>query len=75
MEPLSAVFMVFGMVLLAISWLLLLQLAFARDYSWGMFALLLPPLAYFYGLFRWDTAREPILMSVLGWVFIFIALA
>ncbi len=74
MEPLSAVCLVIGVVLLVISWLLLLQVSFDSDYSWGLATLFLPPLAYLYGLFRWNRAGEAILVSLVGWVLVLLAL-
>lgn len=70
MEPLSAVCLVVGWVLLVASWLLLLQMAFSDEYSWGLCALFLPPVAYCFGLFHWRTAKEPMLMALLGWLLV-----
>ncbi len=70
MEPLSAAFMAFGVVLLVASWVLMLVVSFRNDYNWGLCTLFLPPLAYFYGLFSWEKAKEPISLSVLGWILI-----
>lgn len=73
MEPLSATFTTFGVILLACSWLLLLKESFDDDFTWGLCTLFVPPLSYFYGLFAWDKAKEAIGLSVLGLVLIFIA--
>lgn len=73
MEPLSAVFWVFGLIALAMSWILLLIESFKHDYTWGLTTILLPPLAYFYALFRWNRSREIILIAITGWVCIFLA--
>ncbi len=73
MEPLSAIFTVFGIVFLTISWLLLLQVSFETDFNWGLATLFVPPLSYFYGLFAWEKAKESVGLAVLGWVLIFLA--
>ena len=66
MDPLAALFVTLGLFALAGSWILLLIRTSDEDFAWGMCSLLLPPLSYFYGLFRLDVAREPLLMAVAG---------
>lgn len=73
MEPGSAVLMTFGLATLLVSWILLLIAAFQDDYAWGIFAVLLPPVAYFYGLFRLDKAGQSILVAVVGWLLVWLA--
>ncbi|NIB39366.1 hypothetical protein HBA55_07205 [Pseudomaricurvus alkylphenolicus] len=73
MDPMSAMFMVAGLILLIGSWLIMINVSFQTDYSWGLCALFVPPIAYLYGLFRWPLAGESILMSILGWVMLFLA--
>ncbi len=73
MDPTSATLMTFGSILLAGSWMLLLKESFEADFTWGLSTLFLPPVAYFYGLFAWDKAKEAIIMSVMGWVLIALA--
>ena len=73
MEPLSAVFWVFGLVLLVASWVLLLIESFKEDYSWGLATLFLPPLSYLYALFAVAKTREIIILALVGWVLIFLA--
>ena len=73
MDPVSAALQTFGAILLVGSWLLMLKESFDADYTWGLTTLFLPPLSYFYGLFAWDKAKEAILMSVMGWVLIFLS--
>ncbi len=75
MEPLAAVFWVFGLVLLVASWILMLIQSFNEDYTWGLATIFLPPLSYLYGLFVWPKAKEAIGLAVIGWVFVFLALA
>jgi hypothetical protein len=74
MEPGSAVLMTFGVAILLVSWILLLIAAWQDDYAWGIFAVLLPPVAYLYGLFRLDKAGQSILVAAVGWLLIYLAL-
>ncbi len=74
MDAPSAAMMVFGLAALLTSWVLLLIAAWREDYSWGLCATLLPPLAYLYALFRLDKAGESLLVAVVGWVLLFLAL-
>lgn len=73
MEPTSAVLLTFGIAILLVSWILLLIAAWRDDYAWGLFATLLPPVAYIYGLFRLEKAGQALLVAVVGWAFIILA--
>ncbi|MEQ8264792.1 hypothetical protein [Pseudohaliea sp.] len=66
MDAASAAMTTFGAALLLVSWVLMLITAWREDYAWGLFATLLPPLAYLYGLFRLDKAGQSIGLAVLG---------
>jgi len=66
MDAASAAMTTFGAALLLVSWVLMLITAWREDYAWGLFATLLPPLAYLYGLFRLDKAGQSIGVAVLG---------
>ncbi|MFT7287880.1 MAG: hypothetical protein ACI87W_001995 [Halieaceae bacterium] len=74
MEAGNAVLMTFGLATLLVSWILLLIAAWEEDYAWGIFAVLMPPVAYLYGLFRLDKAGQSLLVALVGWIFLFIAL-
>ena len=74
MDSGSAVLLTFGLATLLVSWILLLIVAWKEDYAWGLFALLLPPLAYLYGLFRLDKAGQSLLVAAAGLVMIWAAL-
>jgi hypothetical protein len=74
MEAGSAVLMTFGLAILLVSWILLLIAAWKDDYAWGIFAVLLPPVAYIYGLFRLEKAGQSILVAAVGWLLIYLAL-
>jgi uncharacterized membrane protein YqjE len=73
MEPSNAVLMTFGLAILLVSWILLLIAAFDDDYAWGIFAVLLPPVAYIYGLFRLEKAGQSILVAFVGCACLFFA--
>ena len=66
MEPLSATLITFAAVILLISWVLLIFTASNDDFTWGLCAVFLPPLAYLYGLFRWSDAGDSIKLALLG---------
>jgi hypothetical protein len=52
--------------------LLLIQ-SWKEDYAWGLCALILPPFAYLYGLFRLDKAGQSVLLAIVGLVLIAMA--
>jgi len=70
MESVHALLMTTGIVALVLSWILLLITSAREDFAWGLCTVLLPPLSYLYGLFRWHTARTPILFAIAGCVLI-----
>ena len=74
MDAGSAALLTFGLATLLVSWILLLIVAWQEDYAWGLFALLLPPLAYLYGLFRLDKAGQSLLVAAAGLIMIGAAL-
>jgi hypothetical protein len=51
---------------------LLLITAWREEYAWGMFALLLPPVAYGYALFRLDKAGSALGCALVGWILIWL---
>jgi hypothetical protein len=73
MEPGSAVLMTFGLATLLVSWILLLIAAFNDDYAWGIFAVLLPPVAYIYGFFRLEKAGQSLFVAAVGWILLWMA--
>lgn len=73
MEATSATLMTFGLTALFASWVLLLIVAWKADYAWGLCALLLPPLAYIYALFRMEQTGQSLLLALIGWVLIWMA--
>ncbi len=74
MDPLSASFMTFGVLLLVISWINLLILSFKSDYAWGLSTLFLPPISYLYSLFALEKAGSSVFLAGIGLVLIFLGL-
>jgi hypothetical protein len=72
MEASNAFLMVLGSAALMVSWILLLISSWKEDYAWGMFSFLLPPVGYFYGLFRLDRAGSALGVAILGWLLIWL---
>ncbi len=70
MEPVSATLITFGVILLAFSWFYLMFVSFEEDFSWGLCAIFLPPLAYLYACFNWSKTQSILLLAVLGWILI-----
>ncbi len=75
MEPLSAAYMMFGIVLLAASWVLLLIVSFREDYNWGLCTVFVPPLSYLYSFFSGEKAKESVGLAVLGCILLFLGLS
>jgi hypothetical protein len=73
MEATTATLMTFGLAALLASWVVLIIVAWQEDYAWGLFSVLLPPLAYLYALFRLDKAGQSILLAIVGMVLLFFA--
>lgn len=74
MDSGNAVLLTFGLATLLVSWILLLIVAWKEDYTWGLFALLLPPLAYLYSLLRLDKAGQSLMVAAAGLIMIWAAL-
>lgn len=74
MEPIHAFFLFTGIVSLLISWILMLIYSSREDFAWGLFTVVLPPVSYLYGLARWQKAKEPIIIAVIGCVLIWLAI-
>lgn len=74
MEPLTASFITFGVLLLIISWINLLILSFREDFTWGLSTLFVPPLSYAYSLFALDKAGASVALALIGWLLIFMGL-
>lgn len=71
MEASNALLMTLGAATLLVSWVMLLIVSWKEDYAWGLFSLLLPPVGYFYSLFRLDKAGQVVLVTLVGWLLIF----
>ena len=74
MDSISAVYLMFGLILLLASWIQLLFVSFRDDFSWGLTSLFAPPLSYLYAFFCWEKAQSSILMAAGGWLLILFSL-
>ncbi len=72
MEPVSALLMTFGVVLVAISWFYLMFVAFEDDFNWGLCTVFLPPLSYLYACLNWNKVKGVLGLAILGWVLIIV---
>ena len=70
MDPLTIILIFFGVILLIASWFQLLITAFNEEFTWGLCALFLPPIAYLYGLTKWNLAGDSIKMVIIGWALV-----
>jgi len=73
MEPISAALMTFGLAILLVSWIVLVISSFKEDFTWGLCAVLMPPVAYFYGLFNWAKAKDSILLAAVGLILVMLS--
>ncbi len=67
MDPITAVFITFGVILVLAGWVQLLFTSFGEDFSWGLATLFVPPLSYVYSLFALDKAAGAMSMTGIGW--------
>lgn len=66
MDPISAVLLTFGAIILFASWIQLLFTSFKEDFSWGLATLFVPPLSYLYALFSLDKAKSALGLAATG---------
>lgn len=75
MDPLSSTLLFIGLVVLAASWILLIIAASnSDDYTWTLSSIFLPPIAYVYALYRWESAGDSIKAAILGFALIIVSL-
>ncbi len=67
MDPITAVFVTFGVIITVAGWVQLLITSFKDDYTWGLTTLFLPPLSYLYCFFSWEKAKDAVIMTAIGW--------
>lgn len=70
MDPITAVLVTFGAILIFAGWVQLLITSFGEDYSWGLATLFLPVLSYIYSFFAWDKAKDAMVLTGIGWALI-----
>lgn len=74
MDPVSAIFMTFGVILVLVGWVQLLITSFNEDYSWGLTTLFIPPVSYLYACMSLDKAKGAMGLTGLGWLLILFGL-
>lgn len=74
MDPITTVFLTFGVILVLAGWVQLLFTSFGEDFSWGLATLFVPPLSYVYSLFALDKAAGAMGMTGLGWGLVLVGL-
>ena len=69
MDAFSTTMIVFAVTILVASWIMMIFAASAGDdYTWALCSFFLPPLAYLYGLYRWELAGDSIKAAIIGLV-------
>ena len=68
MDAFSTTLTFFALTLLVSSWIMLIFAATSDDFTWGLFSIFLPPLAYVYGLYKWELAGDSIKAAILGFI-------
>jgi len=75
MDPLSTTLLFMSLVVLAASWIMLIIAASSSDdYAWTLTSVFMPPLAYLYALYRWETAGDSIKAAMLGFGLMIVSL-
>jgi len=74
MDPISAVFATFGVILIFAGWVHLIFTSFEDDYSWGLTTLFLPPISYLFACFVWDKTKGAMTLTIIGWLLILVGL-
>lgn len=67
MDPITAVFLTFGVILVVAGWVQLMFTSFDDDFTWGLTTMFLPPLSYIYSFFAWDKAKGAMTLTLIGW--------
>ena len=66
MDALSSTAIVFGVILLASSWIYLIIIAFQADFTWGLVSVFIPVLSYIYAVKDWEKGKETIYLAAIG---------
>ncbi len=74
MDPITAVFITFGVIMIVAGWVQLLITSFGEDYAWGLSTLFLPPLSYIYSFFSWEKAKGAMGLTLIGWALVLFGL-
>lgn len=74
MDPITAVLVTFGAILILAGWIQLLITSFGDDYTWGLTTLFLPVLSYVYCFFAWEKAKDAMVLTGIGWALVVVGL-
>lgn len=74
MDPMTAILMTFGVILILTGWVQLLLTSFKEDYNWGLVTLFLPPLSYLYACCNWQQGKGAMILTFLGWLLVLLGL-
>ena len=74
MEPTTTILLACGTILLLTSWIQLIFVASGEDFTWGLCAFFLPPLAYLHALFNWELGGDAIKLAAAGLLLVGLAL-
>ena len=66
MDALSSTAIVFGVILLASSWIYLIIIAFQADFTWGLVSVFIPVLSYIYAVKDREKGKETIYLAAIG---------
>ncbi len=70
MDPVSAVLVTFGAIMILAGWVQLLFTSFEDDYTWGLTTVFLPVLSYIYCFFSWEKAKGAMGLTIIGWILV-----
>ncbi len=74
MDPITAVLVTFGAILIFAGWIQLLITSFGEDYTWGLTTLFLPVLSYTYSFFAWEKSKDAMVLTLIGWTLVIVGL-
>lgn len=66
MDPISAVFFTFGIILMFAGWVQLMFTSFREDFTWGLATIFVPPMSYLYAMFALDKAKDALILTAIG---------
>ena len=71
----SEIVMMIGFVIIFVGSILFLIEIFSESVLWGVGCLIISPLSLVFALLHWDVSKRPIMIQLVGLVFVFIAVS